>query len=47
MLNLGLTNIMIIPVSKDNVVFGLRAVGRDGKKNPTTYALVVASQYFG
>ncbi|CZR63558.1 related zinc metalloprotease PTRG_04977 [Phialocephala subalpina] len=47
MLNVGLSNTTIIPVSKDNAVFGLRAVGKDGKKSPATYALAVASQYFG
>jgi hypothetical protein len=47
MLNVGLANTTIIPISKDNAVFGLRAVGRDGKKSPATYALAVASQYFG
>ncbi|KAE8440627.1 hypothetical protein EG329_007011 [Mollisiaceae sp. DMI_Dod_QoI] len=47
MFNVGLANSTIIPVSKDNAVFGLRAVGKDGKKSPATYALAVASQYFG
>ena len=47
MLNVGMENSTIVPLSKDNAVFGLRAVGRDGKKSPATYALAVASQYFG
>ena len=47
MLNVGTENTTTLPISKDNAVFGLRAVGKDGKKSPATYALAVASQYFG
>jgi hypothetical protein len=47
MLNVGMENTTILPISKDNAVFGLRAVGKNGKKSPATYALAVASQYFG
>lgn len=47
MVNVGLENSTILPISKDNAVFGLRAVGKDGMKSPATYALAVASQYFG
>ena len=46
MLNVGLENTTTLPISKDNAVFGLRAVGKDGKKSPATYALAVASEYF-
>jgi len=47
MLNVGTASTITIPISKDNAVFGLRAVGKNGKKSPATYALAVASQYFG
>lgn len=39
MLNIGTVNSTILPISKDNAVFGIRAVGKDGKKSPATYAL--------
>ena len=47
MLNVGTESTITLPISKDNAVFGLRAVGKDGKKSPATYALAVASQIFG
>jgi hypothetical protein len=47
MLNVGMENTATLPISKDNAVFGLRAVGKNEKKSPATYALAVASQYFG
>ena len=47
MLNVGTASTITLPISKDNAVFGLRAVGKNGKKSPATYALAVASQYFG
>ena len=47
MLNVGMETTTILPISKDNAVFGLRAVGKNGMKSPATYALAVASQYFG
>ncbi|KAN0107908.1 Zn-dependent exopeptidase [Hyaloscypha variabilis] len=47
MLNVGTQNTIRIPISKDNAVFGLRAVGKNGKKSPATYALAVESEYFG
>ena len=47
MLNVGTQNTIQLPISKDNAVFGLRAVGKNGKKSPTTYALAVESEYFG
>ncbi|MCJ1350732.1 MAG: hypothetical protein MMC33_000713 [Icmadophila ericetorum] len=47
MLNVGMLNTIELPISKDNAVFGLRAVGKTGLKSPATYALAVASQYFG
>jgi hypothetical protein len=39
MLNVGTENTAILPISKDNAVFGIRAVGKNGKKSPATYAL--------
>lgn len=47
MLNVGTENTIILPISRDNAVFGLRTVGKNGMKSPATYALAVASQYFG
>jgi hypothetical protein len=47
MLDVGTASSINIPMSKDNVVFGLRAVGKNGKKSPATFALAVASQFFG
>jgi len=47
MLNVGTQNTIRLPISKDNAVFGLRAVGKNGKKSPATYALAVESEYFG
>ncbi|KAH8816712.1 putative zinc metalloprotease [Xylogone sp. PMI_703] len=47
MLNVGKENTITLPISKDNAVFGLRAVGKNGMKSPATYALAVASQFFG
>ena len=47
MLNVGTNNTVELPISKDNAVFGLRAVGKTGLKSPATYALAVDSQYFG
>lgn len=46
MLNVGKADNTLVPISKDNAVFGLRAVGKDGKKSPAAYALAVASQFF-
>ena len=46
-LNVGTQNNTRLPISKDNAVFGLRAVGKNGKKSPATYALAVESEYFG
>jgi len=47
MLNVGMENTTRLPISKENAVFGLRAVGKDSMKNPATYALAVESEYFG
>jgi hypothetical protein len=47
MLDVGMDSTIILPISKDNAVFGLRAVGKNGMKSPATYALAVASQFFG
>lgn len=47
MLDVGMGSTVTLPISKDNAVFGLRAVGENGLKSPATYALAVASQYFG
>jgi len=45
-LNVGTASQILLPISKDNAIFGLRAVGKNGKKSPATYALAVASQFF-
>ena len=39
MFNVGTENTTSLPISKDNAVFGIRAVGKIGKKSPATYAL--------
>jgi len=47
MLNVGKANNVTLGISKDNAVFGLRAVGKNYKKSPATYALAVECEYFG
>lgn len=47
MLNVGAQNNTRLPISKDNAVFRLRAVGKNGKKSLVTYALAVECEYFG
>ncbi|KAF2870566.1 putative zinc metalloprotease [Massariosphaeria phaeospora] len=37
MLDVGKTNSVTIPLSKDNVIFGVRAVGTNGYKSPATF----------
>jgi hypothetical protein len=41
MLDVGTVSEVILPICRDSTVFGLRAVGKNGKKSPATYALVV------
>lgn len=35
--DVGLTNTVTLPLSKDNAIFGVRAVGKNGYKSPVTY----------
>ncbi|KAF2193096.1 putative zinc metalloprotease [Zopfia rhizophila CBS 207.26] len=37
MLFVGKTNTATVPLSKDNVIFGIRAVGKNGYKSPATF----------
>lgn len=46
-LNVGLVGEVLLPISKDNAIFGVRAVGKNGKKSPAVFPLPVYSQYFG
>ena len=35
--NVGRQNSVTLPLSKDNVIFGVRAVGKNGYRSPATY----------
>jgi hypothetical protein len=37
MLDVGKVGAVTLPLSKDNVIFGVRSVGKDGKKSPAVY----------
>ena len=41
----GLVDTVEVPLSKDNVVFGLRAVGTNGKKSPAVFPMPLPSEY--
>lgn len=41
-LKVGNEGTIRLPISKDNAVFGLRAVGKDGKKSPAMYPVAVS-----
>jgi hypothetical protein len=37
MLDVGKVRSVVLPLSKDNVIFGVRAVGKSGYKSPAVY----------
>jgi len=41
----GNVNQVRVNLSKDNVIFGLRAVGTNGKKSPAVFPMPLPSQY--
>jgi hypothetical protein len=43
MVDVGKTNAVTLPLSKDNVIFGVRAVGTNGYKSPATFPFPAAT----